>query len=149
MVGIWVWIAVAAAVAVAALSFTPLPGRYNVQVTVSTEEISLLVTTYFQINSAGARVTGSSTVLDWGAWFGGFTSPTLSATFSETVTLGGVSSTKSVTQFLPTLPTNTNLGATDTFSLAYVPQGQQSGTVTLTENGSPVATDTFSLCVGC
>lgn len=150
MVRALAWVAVASAVvAVVALSVLPVPGRYNVQVSTSTTEVSLLLTTYFTIGSASGHVTGQSTVLDWSGWLAGFTSPTLSATFTETVQLGGESSSKTVSQLLPTLPTNTNLGATNTFTLTYVPQGEQVGSVTLYENGSPIAEGSFSVCVGC
>ena len=146
----WViWVVVAIGVGVAAASFIPIPGYYNVQVDVTAQEVSLIFVNVFSISSVQAHVTGSSTLLDWGGLLG-IGLPALSATFEMTVCLGANHCTsKSATQWFPTIPiiNGASVSATTQFALGYIPAGQYSISVTLTQNGGTVATGSGSICV--
>ncbi len=136
----------------AAASFVPIPGYCNVSVSVTNFELSVVVGTEFEIQSISPSVTGKATALDWGGWLpAGFAWATLGGTFTERVTVGPASTSKSETQLVPSLPylNGAQLTATDSYSLAYVPVGQQPISVTLSEGSSVVAMGSSSLNVGC
>lgn len=149
----WVWLAVGivAAGALVGLSVVPLPGYCNVSVTVTNSEVPVLVGEYFTISSVNPSVSGRATALDWGGWLpAGFAWATVGSQFTEKVSVGPSSTQKAETQLLPSLPTGSSeLQADDTFSLAYVPAGEQPVTVTLDAGSTVVATGSSSINVGC
>src|SRR5579859_4679887 len=129
MVNPFVVLAVVGVLVVVSLSVAPYPGHCNVAVQVNVTELSLLVTTYFNIASASATTTGPAQILDWSAWLAGFGNAALSAQFSMTVTAdSGQSNQKSETQWFPSVPfvNGATYSASDTFHLAQVPTGSHS-----------------------
>lgn len=149
----WLWIGVAAVVVVGFLavgSFVPLPGYFNVNVQVTAQEIPLLIGSYFSISSVQGSVKGPATLIDWGA--ASFALPALHATFTMTVCLnpGNHCTSKSASQWFTSIPVinGASVSATNTFTLGYIPSGQYSISVTLTQSGSTVATGSGSVTVG-
>jgi hypothetical protein len=146
----WVWAVVSLGVIIAVASFAPLPGYYDVQVSVTAGELALIFTTVFWIQSVNSHVTGQSTILDWGGLLG-IGPPALTATFTMTVCLGSSHCTsKSENQWFPSIPiiNGGSLTATTNFELGYIPAGNYPISVTLTQSGSSVATGSGSICVG-
>lgn len=140
---------VVALLTVGALIVIPLPNQYNVKVTVVSTEVPLVIATYFQINSVDAKVSGQATVLDVGAL--SLAGPALQATFSMTVCVGSQCTTASSSQWFPSVPivNGAQVTATNTFTVGYVPGGQQHVTATLYQNGQSVASGDSSICVAC
>lgn len=130
------------------LSFAPLPGYYNVAVTVDMEEVQALVVSYYQINSVNPSVTGQSTIIDWAGFGLSFTFGEITGQFKLTVCVGGTCSSATESKLLPSLPWNTNLDVSDTLHLSYIHQGQYTVTATLYNNGAQVAQENAPLCVG-
>ena len=148
----WILAAVGTALALVLLSVIPLPWlgvhECNVATTVSMTEVQVVLVSYYQVNSVSPVVSGPSTIINWAAL--GFTFLQVSAQFKLTVSLSnGQSATASETKFLPSLPTNTNLGVTDTLTIGYVPAGSYAVTATLTDNGQSVGSGSGSINVGC
>lgn len=148
----WVALVIVAVLVVVGLSVAPYPGHCNVKVTVGATQLALIITTYFSINSVNAQSAGTSTILDWSAWLAGFGSPSLTATFSMTVTAdSGQSVTKSETQLFPSVPlvNGQSLTASDTFMLGQVPTGTHAFNVALKQGSAQVASGSGSTTVGC
>lgn len=146
-----VWAVVASLALVGVLSFTPLPGHCNVNVNVGVSELSFIVGNEFSINGVNGQTAGAATILDWSAWLAGVGPPALQATFSMTVTLNGVTSQKSESEWFPTVPfvNGAQAFASDTFHLGQVPAGSGTISVTLYQSGQSVAAGSAPFNVGC
>ncbi len=152
MVNPFVVLAVVGVLVVVGLSVAPYPGHCNVAVEVNVTEISLVLTTYFNIAGASATTTGPAQILDWTGWLAGFSSPALSAQFTMTVTAdSGQTTQKSETQWFPSVPfvNGATYSASDTFHLSQVPTGPHSFTIVLTQSGQTVATGSTQAQVSC
>ena len=136
-------------------SFVPIPGYSNVTVSVTAEEVSLVVADVFTISSVSGSTTGGSTVIDYAAASVlGISLPSVVSTFTMTVCLnpGNHCAQKSQSQWFPTVPfvNGQQLQATNSFVIGYVPSGHYSIAVTLSQSGQSVATGSASVCVpGC
>lgn len=134
------------------LSFVPIPqvAGWNVSVSVTSQEVSYLVQNYFSITSVSGSTTGPSTIIDWSAWLS--TAPfAAEATFTMTVCVDGSHCvSKSRSEWFPTVPflNGNTFQAQDSFTIGNVPAGQQSISVSLTQNGEQVASGSGSMCVG-
>jgi hypothetical protein len=146
------WVVVAIAVAVAALSIIPYPNAYNVQVNVTSHELSFVLFNEFGIDSVSGSTTGTSPILDWSTWGLGFGLPAIAATFVMTVCIEQTHcGSKSRGEWFPTVPIVNGAQATalDEFTIGYVPSGcNQPISVTLTQSGSTVASGSGSVNVG-
>jgi hypothetical protein len=138
-------------VLVAILSFVPVPNEYNVTVSVSSYEVGVLVGTIYGISGVSGSTTGPATVIDWTAIGLAFAFG-ISGSFTMTVCLNGPSShctSKSQDQWFASVPIlGSQVTATNSFQLAYVPSGSYSISVTLTDNGANPATGSGSMTVG-
>lgn len=132
------------------LSFTPLPGYYNVQVTVQSYEVSFIVANDYGISSVGSNVLGQSTVIDWNAL--GLQLPSLYSIYTMTVCLnpGNHCASKGSSSWFPTVPfvNGQQIFATNQFTVGYVPSGNYSISVNLVSSGSTLASGTGSVSVG-
>lgn len=143
---------VTAVIIIGVLSFVPYPNTYNVQVSVTSSELSLLIVSDYNIVSVNGQTTGQSAILDWSAFGLGLTGPSLVSGFTMQVCVGqSHCASKSATVWFPTLPiiSGQSIEATDVFTIGYVPGGNQPISVSLTDGGNQVASGTGSLCVGC
>lgn len=133
--------------AVIALVFIPIPGYSNVRVTTTLGETCVIACSY-SVQSVSGTVTGSSTFIDLGAWFTlGVAPPCIDCQYKVTASLSnGQSASASETKFVSNL-FNVNYQDTLTMSIAYVPVGSYTVTVSITLQGSVVATGTGSLMV--
>jgi hypothetical protein len=132
---------------VVALFFIPVPGYYDVAVTVKMTEVQSIVAVYYSVDSVSARTTGASSVIDINGlgivWF------TATSEISLQVCAGTHCKTVDETKLFPTVPTNLNFGATATVTLGYVPQGSYTVTATLTVNGANQGSGQTTVCAGC
>lgn len=137
-----------ALVIIGILSFTPLPGRYNVEVTVDSYELPLVLATDFGITSVTGQNIGQSTVIDWAV--AGIAPFAIDATFTMTVCVGSTCTSESSNTWFPSVPIidGQSITATNTFKIGYVPGGEATISVTLTQSGSTVATGSGSIDVG-
>lgn len=131
-------------------SIVPLPGYYNVTVNVESYEVSAILVNVFGITSVQAHVAGQATLLDWGATGLGISGPALESQFVMTVCVGSHCTSKTRTEWFPTVPfvNGAQITASDSFTVGYVPAGSYSVTVTLTQSGSNVASGSTSVVVG-
>lgn len=142
-----------AAAAVITLSFVPLPGYSNATVTVGSYEVGVLVGAVFGITSVNGATTGPATILDWSGLFAHSNSVTFGVSLAWTMTVclngpTGVCDTKSTDQWFGSVPfIGSQVTASNSFSFAYLPDGNYSVSVTLTGNGQS-ATGSGSFCVG-
>lgn len=127
-------------VVVASLLFIPLPGYYNVEVTVDSWTVSAFVVNDYGISSVSPQVTGQSTILDAGV-LGGIGGPALEATFTMTVCVGSHCASKSAAEWFPTVPVlnGGHLTVSNSFNIGYVPTGTYTVTAQLTQSGNDVA----------
>jgi hypothetical protein len=133
---------------VGVLAVVPLPGYYDVKVSVGSWELSAIIVDDFGISSVNGQTTGQSSVVDLAAL--GLAPPAITAVFKMTVCVGSACTSKSANQWFPSLPVinGGQLFVTNDFALGYVPAGDQPITVTLTQSGSTVATGSGTMCVG-
>lgn len=133
-----------------AASLYPIQNEYNVKVTVGTTELSLLVTTYFQVTGISGVTTGQSTLLNWGGYGLGFAPPVLDAIYTLTVCVGGQCGSIHGNQFAPSVPlvNGATYSASNVVFVGYVPGGEQPITVALSQNGQQVASGSGTMCVG-
>ena len=152
-------IVVVAVAAVAVFSFYPNPNRFNVNVEVTSEEVALLVTTYFSISSVTGQTSGHSPYLDWVAWYQsgslaplGFAPPAINAEYKMTVCLtpGSYCASLGATQWFPSVPVinGGQVQATNHFTIGNVPSGTYTISATLFQTGSSVASGSGSVTVG-
>jgi len=142
-------------VVVLVASFAPLPGYYNVTVTVSSYEVGVLVGAVFGITSVSGGVSGAATVLDWGGLIAHQDSVTWGVSLSWTMNVCLIGSsgaqhcdTKSTGQWFGSIPfLGSQLTATNNFAFAYIPADSYSIQVTLTGNGQS-ASGSGSVTVG-
>ena len=136
-------------VGVGVASVAPLPNSFNVDVSVTTRAIALLLATDYAVTGVSGTTLGQSTLLDWGvaglAWGGLYT------TFTMTVCVGsGHCATKSASVWFQSVPVvnGESVYATNDFKVGYVPGGEQPISVTFT-GGGQTATGSGTMCVGC
>ena len=140
----WTWVVaglILAGATVGVLSFTPLPGHCTIVENVTFTELSLVVGVEYSIGPVILQSTTQSKVLDWGGWFpsGSFVGFSWYSKLTATVTTGsGQSASKVEVQALPSVPfvNGASYSASDTFTLAQVPTGPATVTVTLYNNGA-------------
>lgn len=152
MAGTWVWIVSGVAALILLLSFAPLPGYYNVTVRVSTYEVGVLVGTVFGVDGVSGGSVSPATVLDWQGFGLGF-SWGLSQSWTMRVCLTDSAHTictqKSASQWFGSVPVlGSQVTATNSFELAYVPSGHYTIDATLTGNGGQSASGSGSVTVG-
>ena len=145
-----IYVLAALAVVVLVLAFVPLPGYYNVRVSVTSWTVSALIVNEYGISAVNPSVDGQSTILDFGV-LGGLSGPALQATYDMTVCVGSHCTSKSASVWFPTVPilNGGQLSVTNTFTIGYVPSGTYPVTATLQVGGSTVASGSSSICVGC
>ncbi len=140
----WViWLVVGLGI-VGALSFVP-SGSCNVTAEVSLQADQFILGSYYSVNGVTATTTGYSSIINWGAL--GFTTG-LTASDVLTVTIAGHSAQKGENQLLPTLSVGSHT-ATDSVTVGYVPQGNQTLTATLTVNGQQQGSASTTVDVSC
>lgn len=142
-------VVVAAVAAILALSVVPYPGHWNASVTVGSEELSVVIGTYWQITSVHSAQTGQSTVLDWSTL--GFTLFQTEGQFKMVATLSnGQTSSLSGTQLFPSIPVlnGGTFSATNTLKFSQVPTGTYDVSVVLYDNGANVASGSTTMTVG-
>jgi hypothetical protein len=138
----------------AALSLVPAPALvgYNVSVQTTLSETCLLGICSYSVQSVQASTSGPATVLDWSGWFGvtlGLGACAFSCQYKVVAsTNGGQTATASESKFLGNVA-DFNKQDSQSFSIAYVPGGQNQVTVTLYLNGASEAVGSATLCVGC
>ena len=146
----WIVATIITVLAFVAVIFLPLPGYYNVSVTVGTQEISLLLVNDFSITGVSGQTTGQSTILDLGTLLS-LAPPALQATFTETVCVAGHCASRDASSWFTTVPVinGGHLESTNTFAIGYVPATCDATiSVTLSQSGSTVATGSATMNVG-
>ena len=141
---VWGVLLIILGVGIGVVSFVP-SGSCNVGATVTLSAVQFVVGSYYSVNGVSATTTGYSSLLNWGAL--GFTTG-LTANDVLAVTIAGHTAVKGEDQLLPTLSIGGH-SATDTLTVGYVPQGQQTVVAVLTVNGQMQGSATTSVNVSC
>ena len=128
-----------------ALCFIP-SGSCNVSATVSMSETNFIIGGYYTVNGVTAQNAGYSSIINLGTL--GITPPALSYSFALTVSIAGHVTTHDESKILPTLSIGSN-SVTDTITVGYIPQGEQTVTATLTINGEQQGTQSTNIDVSC